>query len=224
MKNKVKLFGIIVFITVIGFAITACDDGIKPDLDVVGATLRLYDKPVTVDDSADECTATDFAFIIGGPLSEFISGTPEANLVNGKLTIKLDTPNPERMGTLSDFFEYSLEGIDIFNSGLTANPSLDEVLCFGLYRFFESEGKYYLKFEKEETYDLIFLIYVDKNVTINGTTVGSEPFEDTFDNVILYQGWNYLIGIVDDDGNYTFTSKRSEPSGYTWTLFWNDLS
>ena len=246
MKNKLKLFGIIVFIAVIGFAVIACDDGINPDginpddlnpdginpddlnpddlnpdVDVMGATLRLFDKPVTVYPwKNDECTATNFVYWDNNePLSDYISGTPEVSIIDGKLTIKLDAPKPEAMLTLSDFFEDAFMGIDIFNSGLTAAPSVDEVLCLGIYNFFESEGNCYLEFKNDDTVGRIYLIYVDKTITIDGTTVGSEPFEDTFDNVILYQGWNYLIGIVDDDQNYNFTSTRSEPSGYNWTLY-----
>ena len=216
MKNKVNLFGIIVFITVIGFAVTACDNDIKPDVDVVGATLKLYDMPVTIEAGADECTATDFAFIYGEPLSTFISGTPEVNLVNGKLTIKLDAPKPEAMFTLFDYFyDY---GVAIADPGIVATSPLDEIFCLAFYEFHDSEREYFLEFVKMDIESKVHLIYVDKNVTINGTTEESS-FDDVFNNVILYKGWNYLIDAMDGQ-NIIFTSTRNEPNGYNWTLFY----
>jgi hypothetical protein len=61
MKNTVKLFGIIALVAVIGFGMTACDDGSKDDNDNDDGG-----QGVTVTFSIDKVSATSFTVTVEG--------------------------------------------------------------------------------------------------------------------------------------------------------------
>jgi hypothetical protein len=180
----------------------------------MGATLRLYDIPVTKDPAAAACTATNFAYYWDEgtikPLSDLISGTPEVTIANNKLTIKLDAPKPAALVNLvSGFYAGTIDGTNI-----TATPA--DAKSFDLWIFYESAGDYYLNAHKTWLTEQVMLIYVDKTVTINGSNVvGSST--DTFTNVTLQAGWNYLFMTRTGSSpnyTYTFTAGRTLPAGY----------
>jgi hypothetical protein len=115
----------------------------------MGATLRLYDIPVTKDPSAAACTAT-IAYYYGhedgltfhSPITDLISGTPEVTIANNKLTIKLDAPKPYVLENLIYVYQRGI----IDGTNITATPA--DAKCFDLSAFCDSTGDYYLEAHK----------------------------------------------------------------------------
>jgi hypothetical protein len=217
MKNTIKLLGIIAIVAVIGFSFTACDDGNGGggNQDVMGATLRLYDKPVTVDSRAMDCTATDFGYNLTSftpretePLSNIISGTPKLTIANSKLTIELDAPKNTALVPLAEVYEPY--------PGTTLTPA--DAKYFFLLDFYESTGIYYLRCDNASDGNMAQFFYVDKNVTVNGTD-NSSGQNYVFD-VTLQAGWNYFFQTHDSNTNtITFSATRTLPDGFNWTMF-----
>jgi hypothetical protein len=218
MKNLFKTLGIIALVAVIGFTMTACPPEPKVQ-DVVGATLSLIDKPVTIDSSATGCSATNFGylyvddFIPPDPLSDYINGSPSVTLSGNKLTVKLGAVNSTEL--------YSIYSSSSYN-GVTKTPS--DAKGFSIGEFDNETGYYYLQIwnGSDSTNGQAYLVYMDKDVTLSGTrTSGSTTY--TYNNVSLKQGWNYLIysDRTGTTGNYqrTVTAGRTLPSGYNWVLY-----
>jgi hypothetical protein len=214
MKNFIKLFGIIALVAVIGFSFTACgddddgddgkdnskDNGKKTVKDVIGATLRLYNKPVIIGEDAEECTATNFGYYYESegseqPLGAAISGTPTATITSGMsktLTISLDAPKPTALSLLTD--RYS-------SQQYTVTPS--DAKYWSVSRFWNTTEWYYLELITGGGDAELF--YVDKDVTIE--VGGFSPY-----TITLQAGWNYLLS----NGP---TGTRTLPNGYNWTLY-----
>jgi hypothetical protein len=220
MKNLFKTLGIIALVAVIGFTMTACPP--EPTAqDVVGATLSLIDKPVTVDPSATGCTATNFGYLYRDeytpldPLSNYITGSPSVTYANGKATLNLGAVNSS---LLRPVLNYTTSGS--VPSGFTIS-TLD-AKWFTFSQLCNNNGYYWLEI-KNATNGIASasLVYVDKDVTLNGTrTVNGTTW--TYNNVSLKQGWNYYIysDRTGTTGNYqrTVTAGRTLPSGYNWVL------
>ena len=90
--------------------------------------------------------------------------------------------------------------------------------------FWESTESYCLGLQSGSNTPAV-LVYVDKNVTINGTntlTLGGSTDRWTANNVTLLQGWNYLIWVSADNSdngrNHTYTAARTLPAGYDWKV------
>ena len=201
---------------VIGFAFITCDDGNGGggNQDVMGAKLRLYDKPVTKDASAADCTATDFGYTVTSwdpretePLSNMISGTPKVTISNDKLTIELDALKNTALVPLALLSESY--------PGTTLTPA--DAKYFVLVDFYESTGIYSLRCDNFSAGNFANFFYVDKNVTLNGTD-NSSGLNYVVD-VTLQAGWNYFFQTYDSNTNtVTVTATRTLPDGYNWTM------
>jgi len=123
----------------------------------------------------------------------------ESPIANGKVTIKLDAPNPFELDDISNFYP----GIDLA-------PASD-AKYFSIGQFTESTRTYVLSCIGLDRG--VSLFYVDKSVTLNGTHDGN-----IFNNVILQAGWNYLIIMIDNNGDIIYSAARTLPAGYNWTI------
>jgi hypothetical protein len=217
MKTN-RLFGMTTLIMgvmlILSFA--ACDDGNGGggNQDVMGAKLRLYDKPVTKDASATDCTATDFGYTVTSwdpretePLSNMISGTPKVTISNDKLTIELDALKNTALVPLALLSESY--------PGTTLTPA--DAKYYGLVDFYESTGIYSLRCLNLSASNFAYFFYVDKNATLNGT-INGDGINYVFD-VTLQAGWNYYFMTYDSNTNtVTVTATRTLPDGYNWMM------
>ena len=182
-------------------------------------TLRMYDLPVTYQ---DQTTATNFGYIWDGsniePIGNLVSGTPKVTIANSKLTIELDAPKTTALQSIDDFYNW-------LPAGITKTPA--DAKFFEIGAFFESTEGNYRMVCRNASSDEASLIYVDKNVTINGTVNNGGGFDYTFTSVTLQAGWNLLIRTRTDGAsvsNYilTFTATRTTPAGFNWTVHVDD--
>jgi len=176
MKNN--MINTIFVMAVILFVSTACINENINDPDIIGDVLELYNKPVkyftgTVD--------LEYQFFDDSyyPLSDYIAGEPEVKINKGFLTLKLGTPRPEKMSLCTTIG---------FDDSITVKP--DDANFFALCHF-ASLDKFTLYFDKYynnmNDYESIKLFFVDKDVTILGST------DHSVYNVYLKQGWNFLL-------------------------------
>jgi hypothetical protein len=182
--------------------------------------LRLSNVDITFFDETD---ATDFGYVYDGevkPLSDFITGTPKVLITgeNGmmadtrKLTIELDTPKAAALtafaGARGRFRHITFENI-------TVTPSDAKVWHDELW---DSTAWYYLQMANLVDAG-VFLIYLDKDVTLNGSyTPGSITY--TFSSVLFKRGWNYLIETWSDSNTKAaYTTSQTSPNGFTWMVF-----
>jgi hypothetical protein len=107
---------------------------------------------------------------------------------------------------------------------------------FGSYSNFDSEELYedwgvpYCVASPSNTEtSTVYLIYIDKDVTINGSnsyTPGPGTISMVFDNVSLTQGWNILISDYSIDGNddhtETFTATKTWNNAWKWSMYPDD--
>jgi hypothetical protein len=213
MKNLLKLFGIIALVAIIGLSMAACSSSGGGDDDnnnnnnnnnVTDPTkLRVSNEPVTLEEGVP--ASCDFGYMSGDPLSNFITGTPKAKIANGKLTLELDAPKNTE---LEDFWELP--------EGITITPSGAKV--FFLQMPFQENGSITntLNMDGPAT-GRTSLVYVDKDVKINGTGVDGD---DTliYNNVTLKKGWNYY-SYTYSNNEWTFTASQTKPAGVTWKAF-----
>jgi len=161
--------------------------------------LRLSDVPVTIIDTP---SSFDFGYRTTGdglkPLSNFITGTPKALIASDKLTLELDKPKDEELGLLS--------GV-AFPPAFTITPST--VKGYLINYFYTSDGGYCLYMKVPGS--ITVLIYVDNDVTINGT-----DGDNTADNVSLKKGWNFAF--FSDSIPHVLTVSQAQPDGATWTV------
>jgi len=219
MKNVFKCLGITTLVAVIIFSMAACNKTQASEKQKAqgaanngGITkLRLSNVPVT-----GASSSYDFGYIATGlgeisPLSYFFTGTPKAIVNNGKLTLELDEPKSD--------FEEMQPLIYMFYSGISATPndakgyrpSFDTSNLFD-----ESTNSYGLTIkgaEQGKDENGAFLLYVDKDVTMNG----SSPYYN-FDNIFLTKGWNFLTYTYSNETNYVKTASQTLPAGYVWTV------
>jgi len=238
MKNVFKALGnlnrarnakvpllIIALLAVIGFSfavlsLTGCgggDDGGGSYNIVSGADVfySFFDETETTEAKK----ATDFSYYDYNErsvhISAFLDGSSSVTVNNNKLTIILGTP-------ISAFLQSS--GVFILE-GLTATPS--NAKYFFLPWFWTSDRMYTLYCAKDYEDDgdvdnAACLIYVDRDLTINGTRYNDDSREYTVENwiVSLKKGWNYIIYSYNNETDtVTVTSSTSQPGGYKWTVF-----
>ena len=220
-KGAFSFMGIIALVALIGFSFAACNNGTTGGgggggdvvlVDVIGNTVRLYNKTIVFEDGDIETTGTDFGYRGWSdtkPLSDYITGTPKVLISGGKLTVELDQPKSDKM-----------QSIDTGNSEsypYTIDPS-DTKYCSAW--FCDSSGKYGLYPKNGEK--LALLVYVDKDVTIDSSNDNSIAFNMSgpiYDNVTLKKGWNYLV--QDQSGGFPFpttATRTPDISGFTWTV------
>jgi len=154
-------------------------------------------------------SATNFSYVDHGDtnpaaLNTVLDGSPSVTITGGTVSIKLGTPKSTFLGPITG----------IVGSG-NANPATTK------YYVFEEFCTQHHDFEllaKGEGTNTAYLIYVDTNVTLNGsfTEVG-QIF--TFTNVSLTAGWNYLIIRETSASTSTLTSSKELPSDFKWTVF-----
>jgi len=222
-----SILAITALVAVIGFSMVSCEDDADGNGDgnaIEGNTITTGEE-VVYDSSIKNVTeakkVTDFSYMedydfsngfeINGikPLSYYLDGSPSVTISGGKVTIILGTPK-------SSF----LEEFGYLREGITVTPS--DTKSFARTYFFSSDYKYNLCCMKDDE-NYAFLIYVDKDVTINGT--GTDEVA-TYKNVSLKKGWNYMsvnkkIETVNYN-TYTYTSSTTMPSGFKWTVFENE--
>jgi hypothetical protein len=85
--------------------------------------------------------------------------------------------------------------------------------------FFTSDLKYALACGKEDENSEVFLLYLDKDVTAEGThtfTYEGATYTNK-SNASLKKGWNYCIDSYNEaTKTWTFTASTTLPSGYKW--------
>ena len=214
-----SILAITALVAVIGFSMVSCEDDEGGGNAIEGNTITTGAEVVyhsSIENVTEAKKATDFSFYYDSEhedengklrrsLSYFLDGSPSVTISGGKVTIILGTPK-------SSFLQ-ELRGSD----GITVTPS--DTKTFAIRYFFSSDYKYNLYCMKDNE-NMAFLVYVDKDVTINGT----DEYE-TYKNVSLKKGWNYVIGSVNKKTDtLTYTSSTTMPSGFKWTVvddgFW----
>ena len=195
-----------------------------PDSDVLisgtftggDGSLKLSGMSVVPDATGWGCTATDFAYISWGntptSLSTLMTGSPKVTVstsssMGGKLlSIELYAAKPDEW-TLFD-----IEKFDYVAVGLTATPN--DAQYQQIYSFYESTGGYLLQL-LDEAESQQYLYYVDKDVTLSGTTDRGI----SANNVILRQGWNFVYTEANsaDDG-WDLIATQTLPQGWYWSL------
>ena len=183
MKKTCKFIGIIALTAVIVFAMAACSNsanggGSSGDTTsgggtfTIGSTFRFsgemlkdedyykaYEDPSDTEanlnfgylDFYDEDTDT---YLL--PLGDLFTGTPKAEITDGKLTIALDQPKPASMDLMKD----------AFMPGITVTPNDAKMF---LLEYFFTEDEYHILFLRGGENVDVCLVYVNKNVKINGT-------------------------------------------------------
>ena len=216
-----SILAITALVAVIGFSMVSCEDDAGGNGDgkaIEGNTITTGEE-VVYDSSIENVTEakneTDFSFssvwteeddeVRFRPLSYYLDGSPSVTISGGKVTIILGTPKSS--------FLWELGGGD----GVTVTPS--DTKCFSTERFHTSDLKYELYCMKDlENDEVVYLVYVDKDVTINGT-----DGYNIYKNVSLKKGWNYLIASFNKKTDTaTYTSSTTMPSGFKWTVSENE--
>jgi hypothetical protein len=190
--------------------------GPAQNTDVMGATLRLYDKQIANYPSTGNIPS-NFGYTFGEDditqLGSLITGTAEVTISGTRaLTIKLDAPKETALTQIADAFKAG--------TGFTVNPN--SAKFFMLESFCDSTGKTYLYCGSNTA--SASLLYVDRNVTLNGTITeineaSGGRYTMSFNNVSLQQGWNYVITTENTNGNSAvITATRTLPGGFAWRI------
>jgi len=234
MKNALKMLGIIAIAAVIGFWAASCgdDDGgggnaTSGNTITSGAEL-VYDP--SIGNTNEAKNATDFSFYFYWddekrteefkPLSNFLDGSPSVTISDNKVSINLGTPKAAYLEKMVD---------DKTSEGITITPS--DVKGLQMSEFYTSDRKYCLVCMKDDD-NFAMLVYVDKDVTIRGSTYlreweagdGNHGGEGEMKyNVSLKKGWNYVIFSINEETETgTVTSSTTQPSGFKWTVIDNN--
>ena len=185
MKTKNTLW-LIAIIALIGFVAIACDTQSKDDSkkESTGNTkLRVSNEPVEpwVEEAAIDGNYGyyfDYETNAAFPLSDYITGTPKVEIANKKLTLELDAPKDEVLQPLSGYPE-----------GITVTPT--DAKLYNLGTFSNEDGNLFLHMEGPGEDGSTYLVYVDKDVKINGTENDEYGHTITY-NASLKKGWNYM--------------------------------
>jgi len=215
-----SILAITALVAVIGFSMVSCEDDAGGNGDgnaIEGNTITTGEEVVyhsSIKNVTEAKKATDFSFCYSyrlerlEPLSYFLDGSPSVTISGGKVTIILGTPKSDVLN------EFGLEA-----DGITVTPS--DTKYFSSRVFHTSDLKYELYCMKDlENDEVAYLFYVDKDVTINGTSEYS-----IYKNVSLKKGWNYIWSDNEKTRTTTWTSSTTMPSGFNWTViddgFWD---
>ncbi|MCL2792771.1 MAG: hypothetical protein FWD87_06745 [Spirochaetaceae bacterium] len=226
MKSLIKLFGIIALVAIFGFSMASCDNDSPGDNGGAGGgggggggngddptELRLSGVAVTFTKTP---VATNFGRIWGlssgkQPMGTYITGTPSVQLTGttpgSTLSIVMDAPKASELITISDELP-----------GATVSPS--DAKGFIIYDFETADGSHYLTMDGPGAGSICTIfIFVDKDVTINGT--GTDPYSyfglnATFENVSLSRGWNFVV--LNYSTNTFQSASQTQPEGVTWRV------
>ena len=205
-----SIIALIVLAAIIGFSMAACNgDSGGGGYEGLGDTINWTGLDVT-----NTSGITDFGYIedhdYGGisPLSTFLNGTNVVTISGGKLTILLGSPK-------SMYLEYL--DMDDFASDISAKG-------FFIRNFYGSDGvdDYFLSCQKDED-NVACLVYVDKDVTLNGLFDDDDPSVTIwrylfFDNVKLKAGWNFMIESLDWGTDTIIWTSKTPDSSYKWVV------
>jgi len=150
------------------------------------------------------------------PLSYFLSGDSSAKVSNAKLTINLGDVKPAYLKDLSN----------LSRQGYTTTPNdakYFKVEIEDSEGFFTSDRKYALWCWNGNERDKAYLIYVDRDVTIQGNETWFDSYEGKtrtyIANISAKKGWNYFIYTTTETSTSvtsTETSYKTPPSDYKW--------
>lgn len=167
------------------------------------AKIRLSNVPVTGTGTA---SVYDFGYITTGvgevsPLGHFITGTPKVEVNNGMLTLELDALYPDA---------FVLEILKNNDNTVTPTDAKGYTPYFFTANLYSpSTNSYSLKLTSPNPGGA-FLLYADKDVTINGRVFGVN-----FISISLAKGWNFVTFNGDYD---VLAASKTQPAGYTWTV------
>jgi hypothetical protein len=105
-------------------------------------------------------------------------------------------------------------------SSITMSPS--NAKGFGFEGFATADLKYFLGCGNPDENNWASLLYVDRDVTIQGDDSGTYSYPDdiSYYNVSLKKGWNYVISLSRGSGKgFNYTSSTSLPSSFKWFVF-----
>ena len=122
------------------------------------------------------------------PLSDLITGTPKAQIVNETMTIELDAPKTEAMILFSEICN---------NDDVTP----DDVKGFYMYSFKCLDIFYYARLYNEDSESSLGFYYAENDVTVN---------DDYYDNITFKKGWNFFVY----DYNENISVTQTFPSGF----------
>jgi len=215
MKNKIRIFSILSLMLVITLA--SCSNGggdstPKNDNDSSGGGQTISGSSIVSGAqvtyasgvSAEAKSYNNFSFSKNGdPLSNYVN--PASVAISGnKVTIELGVP---KNSSLDDTSYYT-------GLGLTVNPANANVFIEDDFIFLTQDQKYGL-FCMKDYNNYAYLVYADRDVTMNGTYTKGDYTEKY--NCSFKKGWNYLI-TSESGKTATNTSSISQPNGYKWTV------
>jgi len=203
MKNW-KHWAFVAVIAIVGIIMgfVACDndnnkttDNPVPDptkLRLSGITVNIKDTP----------TLNNFGYFEAGtdvykPLSDYITGTPKVEINDSKLTLVLDAPK-----------ESVMYAINIPYGNIVVNPSDAKWFFIALCT---PDSAYYMGIENHDGTE-VSLVYVDKDVNINGTSSAIN-----YSNISLKRGWNFLEITSGSPNTYT-KAAQTQPNSSIWTV------
>jgi hypothetical protein len=170
--------------------------------------LRLV-MPVTV--PAYASAVTDFAYEwvytnVKPPLSNYISGTPKVEVAGGRLTIELDSPHATALRS--------------FDSAYTVTPAYAKYYILGGFSANVSGPNIGINFYNAAIAKVVYLIYADFDVTVNGTITDSYGSTTNYANVTLKAGWNFIIHEYNSSTRTTAYSSATQtlPSGFNASI------
>jgi hypothetical protein len=236
MKNIFKVLGFIALVAVVGFSFITCGDGGSSDNGFIGSTLIINNAQVYSADFSLESrwyefnlfnetvTGLNYIFVDSDsptgesgyfPLDELINGTKTVTLENGKFSINIGTPKPSALIRLSI--------LKMIYPNLTISPNDAKHLAINY--FYDSNNIGSRKsIGLGEYLREINYIYVDKNVTVNGTGVDFQGTTHNF-SLDLKTGWNSFIVTynVNYDNSHIDISYRSgtPTADFKWILNYN---
>ena len=243
MKHIARLFGIIALAAIIGFLMTACDDGNGEDIGsdinngsgALGATLNLSGQVYTWFDWGD---IGGFEIFTGnlGVHSDGFGGT--GSVTNGQLNFSIGRP-ARLFSILYLFQEMEAEGLNNFRF----NPAEAQCAMLGLLTIPDGSigrGNAVLNSitanGRSDTMHLGSYIYVDRDVNFSADLTQSNYHDRYYTvnafNINLKAGWNALYGeetrIIEytEAGtilNYIITYSTASPGGLRWVFQdWSD--
>jgi len=236
MKNLVKLIGIAALVAVIGFSIAACGDGADSGSNPSGGSeIIIVDKleisgaqvfTATVNEQTFAVTYTPYT----GDMTLTTDGV-NATITGGKLSFSLGIPDNLRpvASLFSDYRSVTVNDptakgftLNNFSGTVASNYYLDKS-----YYTVKGNGTAYTS-----TTEFVTYVYVDKDITFNGTGSTDAFTEDGIAitqktencSLVLKAGWNVVYEKIVDSGtttSYTSTMTKSvsNPSHLRWILF-----
>jgi len=165
--------------------------------------------PVAGAGSANNFSYVDHGDTNPAALNTVHDGAASVTINNGIVTISLGKPKSYFLSTSSIT---NMVGTSVASDN-SANLYLNNEFC--------TQNKAFALVVAEGTHNnnVALLGYVDKDVTLNGTFAPPPGLTLTYNNVVLTEGWNYLISRSTGEYTATLTSSKALPSGYKWTVY-----